>query len=151
MNVYKISALLLLATTPSAAMEWLSTEQLENSCDAFLEGSAESDAALCLAFMQGFLAGSDAAPLQNPAVTEAAEGAPKDESFSERATRTRLSTLQLMALRAGQPGYCLPEELSAVEIVETVASYLEDHEDVLHLTNAEAVYAALVSEFPCEP
>ena len=149
MNVYKLSAVLLLAMTPLAAMEWLSTEQLEDSCDAFLAGSSESDAALCLAFMQGFIAGTDAAPLQNPAVSDARKP-PKDESFSERATRTRLSTLQLMQLRANQPAYCLDDELSAVDIVETVAGFLESHEEVLHLTNAEAVYAALVHEFPCD-
>lgn len=147
MNVYKIAAILLIATSPLAAMEWLSTDELEKSCDAFLDGATGPDAALCLAFMQGFLAGADAAPAQNPALSGAA---PKDESFSERATRTRLSTLQLMQLRANQPAYCLDDALSAIDIVETVAGYLESHEEVLYLTNAEAVYAALVHEFPCE-
>ncbi len=148
MNVYRIAALLLIGTSlPLAAMEWLSTDELESSCDAFLDGATGSDAALCLAFMQGFLAGADAAPVQNPAMPGAA---PEDESFSERATRTRLSTLQLMQLRANQPAYCLDDALSAIDIVETVAGYLESHEEVLYLTNAEAVYAALVHEFPCE-
>lgn len=148
MNVYKIAAVLLLATAPTSAMDWLSSAKLESSCDAFLNSSDDSEAALCLTFVQGFLAGAEAAHAQNPIGSRAK--ALKDETFSERATRTRLSTLQLMQVRSGKPAYCLDETLSPVEIVETVAGYLDSHEEVMTLTNTEAVYEALVHEFPCE-
>lgn len=143
---WKILAVLLLAASPANAMEWLSAEELESSCDAFLAGSTDSDAALCLAYMQGFLAGAEAAP----GVTRPDKAADRDETYAERAARTRLGTLRMMRLRAHEPDYCLDDSLSAVQIVETVAAYLESHEEVLKLSNAEAVYEALVHEFPCE-
>lgn len=151
MNVCKITAILILSTAPAVAMEWLSADELERSCDAFLADSTDSDATPCLAFMQGFLAGTEARPATD-GVESVKPNASTSESFSERATRTRLGTIRLMQLRSSdKPDYCIDESLSAVEIVESVARYLEDHEEVLQLTNAEAVYAALVHEYPCDP
>lgn len=138
---------MLVPASPAVTMEWLGDDELESSCDAFLDGSTDKDAALCLAFMQGFLAGAVAAPGARPPDPASSDG----ESYSERAARTRLGTLRMMQLRADQPDYCLDDSLSAVQIVETVAGYLETHEDALRLTNAEAVYEALVHEFPCDP
>ena len=145
--MWRYLVILLFAASPATAMEWLDADQLESSCDAFLDGSTDADAALCLAFMQGFLAGAEAAP----GVAWTGPGAADDETYAERAARTRLGTLRMLALRADQPDYCLDDSLSAIEIVETVAGYLETHEEALRLTNAEAVYEALVHEFPCDP
>ena len=145
--MWRIAAALLLATSPAVAMEWLGADELDESCTAFLAGSTDSDAALCLAYVQGFLAGADAAPegIDVPSASQT-----EDESFSERATRTRLGTLRLLKLRSDMPDYCLDDTLSALHVVEAVAGYLESHADALYLDNAEAVYAALVNEFPCE-
>ena len=144
--VWKFLAVLLLVAGPAVAMEWLGAEDFESSCDAFLAGSADKEAMLCLAYVQGFLAGAEAAPDASTPDIKADDS----ETYAERATRTRLGTLRIMRLRAKQPDYCLDESLSALRIVETVAGYLESHAEALKLTNAEAVYEALVHEFPCE-
>lgn len=144
--MWKKLIILLLAASPAVSMEWLDADELESSCNAFLAGSTDKNAALCLAYMQGFLAGAEAAPgLKRP--DPAKHG---DETYAERAARTRLGGMRMMQLRADQPRYCLDDSLSTVQIVETVAGYLETHEEALRLNNAEAVYQALVHEFPCD-
>lgn len=143
--MWKYLATLLLAASPAMAMDWLDSNELETSCDAFLAGSTENDAVLCLAFVQGFLVGAETVPgakQPDPAVTSG-------ETYTERAARTRLGTLRLMQLRPNQPGYCLDDSLSTIRIVETVAGYLQAHQEALLLTNGEALYEALVHEFPC--
>lgn len=127
-------------------MEWLDADELESSCDAYLEGSTDKDAALCLAFVQGFLAGAEASSKMSRTDPTPTRG----ESYADRAARTRLGTLRILKVRADEPDFCLEDSLSAVRIVEKVAVYLETHEDALRLTNAEAVHEALVHEFPCE-
>jgi len=131
-------------------MEWLSVNELEQSCDAFLSNTGETDGKLCLAYMQGFLAGSDTA-VASPFDKSAHASTGDSESFSERAARTRLGTLRLMQLRAaGRRDYCISEDTTAVEIVEAIVTYLSDHLETLQLTNAEAVRKALVHHYPCE-
>jgi len=123
-------------------MEWLGATELESSCDAFLAGSTDDDAALCLAYMQGILAGADAAP-------SGIASAPGDESYADRAARTRLGTLRLSQIGPDRPDYCLDGAHSAVQIVEAVGGYLETHEEARRLTNAAAVLEALAHEYPC--
>jgi len=143
--VWKYLAALLLVASPATAMDWLDAEELESSCRAFLAGSTEKDAVICLAFVQGFLAGAEPVPgAKRPDPDEM-----REETYAERVTRTRLSTLRLMELRSNQPDYCLDDSLSTIQIVETVAGYLESHQEALSLTNAEAVYEALIHEYPC--
>lgn len=144
--MWRYLAALILATSPVIAMDWLDSDEPEASCRAFLAGSTEKDAVICPAFVQGFLAGAEPVPgAKRPDPAENSE-----ETFSKRAARTRLGTLRMMQLRANQPDYCLDDSLSAIQIVETVAGYREGHQEALSLTNAEAVYEALVHEFPCD-
>jgi hypothetical protein len=147
------SCLLLLAlaaATPLAAMEWLSDSELEQSCDRFLEDSSSSDGVLCLAFLQGFLAGADTVEPRTVANATKSDSV-GSESFSDRATRTRLGTLRMMHLQsASKADYCLDPDIPAVEVVETIATYLKDHPDSLQLTNSEAARKALIHNYPCE-
>lgn len=150
MKLWRIAAVLTLATAQASAMEWLSADQLEQSCDDFLENPNNTDATLCLAFIQGFLAGADGAPSAD--LGDAVKPSKStNDSFSDRAKRTRLGTIRLIRLQSEtRSAYCVDESASPLEIVKTVARYLEQHEEALKLTNSEAVYAALVHEYPCE-
>ncbi len=135
--------------SPVLAAEWLSGNELEESCDSFLEDPGNRMGTLCLAFMQGFLAASEVEG--EVGVAPQAEGSSGSESFSERAARTRLGTLRMMQIRdSDTPEYCLDDDISAVEVVESVARYLRDHPEALQLTNAEAVRESLIHNYPCE-
>ncbi|MGH8129604.1 MAG: Rap1a/Tai family immunity protein [Steroidobacteraceae bacterium] len=134
------------APQPSTSMEWLSDSELEASCDAFLSDTEDAVGALCLAFMQGFLAGADAT-----ASFDSASETSKSESFSERASRTRLGSLRMLQIRSSTTaGYCIGEDVAAVDIIGTVAAYLRDHPETLSLSNADAIREALVDNYPCD-
>jgi len=141
------SLLLVLLPAAAAAMEWLSSDDLEQSCDSFLAESGSDAGALCLAYMQGFIAGSGTIEARAVGGRDAAPG---DESFTERAIRTRLGTLRLQQIRnIGDSGHCLGDDVAAVTVVEKIADYFNKHPQTLKLTNAEAVREALVYHYPC--
>lgn len=134
--------------SPIFAEEWLSAGDLEASCDSFLAGSEGDDGDLCVAYLQGFLAGADTSQM---AVSDASKDEEYDESFSERASRTRLGRLRLMKIRASRTGeYCIEDDVSALEIVDTVATFLKQHPETVSMTDADAVRAALISSYPCD-
>lgn len=136
------------APVPSISAEkWLNAGELEASCDRFLGGSdGDGNGALCLAFLQGFLAGADTTP---KALRDAENGEWYDESFSERALRTRLGRLRMMQVRSATD-YCIGDDVAALEIVDAVATYLKEHPETLSMTDADAVRQALVSSYPCD-
>lgn len=137
---------LCLAPVPGSAEEWLTGNDLERSCDVLLEGSDSTDGMLCLAFVQGFIAGAD--------TSEGAAGvrsAPRSSiGYAERATRTRLGTLRLQQIQSTYGHYCIGDEVTAVEVVQQVTDYLETHPEAANLTAHDAVREALVYSFPCE-
>jgi hypothetical protein len=140
---------LCLALAPASAEEWLSGGDLERSCDVLLDDPTRSEGQLCLAFVQGFIAGADtSADAVNPrsATTPSSE----KESFAERAARTRLGTLRLQQIRSKYARYCIGDEVTAVEVVEKVTDYLQDHPTAADVTAHDAVREALVHSFPCE-
>lgn len=140
--------LIIIGGPPSAAADWLSRDEVEQSCEAFLADSAGANGALCLAFVQGFLAGVDTPPVslhQDGTRTSASE----DETFTQRAIRTRLGDGRLQDLQSKDPAYCV-DEISAIAVIAAVATYLRDHEQAQQLTKPEAVHEALVHNFPCD-
>jgi len=139
----------LMPTTPSSAMEWLSASELEQSCDTFLADSVKTDGALCLAYIQGFLAGTYSVGVAD-ADSRKNDSSSESETFSERAARTRLGTLRLQEIRAARKSdYCIGDDVTAVIIVEKIVGYLKEHPETLQLTNSEAVREALINNFRC--
>jgi hypothetical protein len=103
---------------------------------------------LCLAFIQGFIAGADTTEhAVHPGSATTSSG---DETFAERAARTRLGTLRLQQMRASYARYCIDNAVTAVEVVDKVTAYLEDHPAAADLTAHDAVREALAYSFPCD-
>jgi hypothetical protein len=141
--------LFVIAPAPASTMEWLSGVELERSCSLFLDDPRSKDGALCLAFMQGFIAGSDAT--EGAVMDTAARSKSANESYAERAARTRVGTLRLQRLQAsGLAEYCVDKDTPAVEVVKQITAYLEDHPEASDLTAYDAVREALVHSFPCD-
>lgn len=149
------SLLLLLCALamPLHAAEWLSGDDLEQSCNNFLENPDSDKGSACVAFMQGFLAASGI-ETEMYADTLAENSKSGSESYSDRAARTRLGTLRMMQLNDTQvpqePVYCIDDGISALEVVESIAEYLQGHPETLQLTDSEAVREALIYNYPCE-
>jgi hypothetical protein len=138
-----------IAAAPASTVEWLDGHDLELSCDLLLEDERNPDGILCLAFVQGFIAGADTT--EGIVAPDTARSHSGDETYAERAARTRLGTLRLQQMQSADlPEYCIDDATPAIVVVEKVSDYLEDHPDASDWTAHDVVREALVSSFPCE-
>ena len=141
--------LFFIASAKASPVEWLTGHDLEQSCDLLLEDAGNPDGGLCLAFIQGFIAGADAS--DGVVVPDTRASRPADETYAERAARTRLGTLRMQQVQPStRPAYCIDETTPAIEVVKKVTAYLEDHASAADLTVCDAVREALVHSFPCQ-
>lgn len=136
-----------LAPAPASSEEWLSGGDLERSCDVLLEEPASDEGLLCLAFVQGFIAGADTSVT---AVSPRGATSSGRETYADRAARTRLGTLRLQQIQSTYGRYCIGEQVTAVDVVENVTDYLESHPEASNVTAHDAVREALVYSFPCD-
>src|SRR5210317_1975240 len=79
---------LLLATPAALAVEALSTQELMSHCDKYHDEQAREDRVFCVRYIQGFI---DGAVATDERVARNVVGEyDQEESFSERAARTRI-------------------------------------------------------------
>ncbi len=148
-SVLSLFAGVVLFAGPAMALEWLTEDELEQRCESFLDDAQSRDGALCIAFIQGFLAGAEAT---DGIVAERVRKIqpPSGDTYADRALRTRIgSYLQ----KYGTPyyaGYCIGQDVSSQTVITTVIDYLNNHPDEPGLTANQAVYMALMERFPCE-
>jgi hypothetical protein len=135
--------------TPAAlAVEKLSTEELMSHCEKYYEEQAREDRVFCVRYIQGFI---DGAVATDERVTRNVVGEyDKEETFSERAIRTRIgSRLE----RYGSSVYaeiCLGDPIPLKEVVEHVVEDATDVERVAANPLArDLVYQTLREHYPC--
>lgn len=146
-----IAALALMLPAERAdSVEPLSTPELAEHCGHYYEDREGKDAIFCIRYVQGFIDGAvatDARVLENVA-TEF----DKDETFSERAIRSRIGARIRMRGPTVYADFCLGEPDSLEDVVEKVVDDLASRkvldEDLLA---RDAVFSALERAYPCEP
>jgi hypothetical protein len=80
----------LLAAPTAQAVEALSTGELMSHCEKYYDEQAREDRVFCMRYIQGFI---DGAVATDERVTRNVVGEyDEDETFSERAARTRIGT-----------------------------------------------------------
>ena len=141
---------LLLVAERAQSVEPLSTPELAGHCAFYYEDRDGKDAIFCIRYVQGFIDGAvatDARVLENIA-TEFDE----DESFSERAIRTRIGSRVNLRGPTVYADFCLGEADSLEAVVEKVINDLANRkvldEDLLA---RDAVFSTLRREYPCDP
>lgn len=134
---------------PAIALEWLQERELEAQCQHFLDASQSREGALCVAFIQGFLAGAEAT---DGIVAERVQKmrAPTGDKFSDRTISTRIGSRLKQYGTPYYAGYCIAEDVSTQTVISNVVNYLNDHPDEPAITANQVVYMALVHHFPCE-
>ncbi|HSQ69134.1 MAG TPA: Rap1a/Tai family immunity protein [Steroidobacteraceae bacterium] len=142
-----VGALLL---APSAgAVEALTTAELVSHCEKYHDDTASEDRAFCIRYIQGFIDGAVATDAR--VMSSMAGEYEKEETFSERAMRTRLGTRLERYGATSYAGYCLGDPVPLQEVVEHV---VEDSSDpkltAAHDLARELVYATLLTHYPCE-
>jgi hypothetical protein len=139
----------------SATATWLSGAELERYCDGFLADAASSDGAACVAFVQGFIAGSAAA--ERAGGGRASGSSPPTDTFAERAAQTRAGN-RLRNLLRERGRYCIDESMTAATVVERVSTRLrtlaaDGSADAAEGGEGSAerlLHSALVASFPCD-
>ena len=137
------------AASDAHAVEALSTEELISHCAVYEEDPDGEDGIFCVRYIQGFIDGAVATD-ERVTYNVAAEYA-RDESFTERAIRTRLGSRLDRYGPSYYAEFCLGEPVPLAEVARVVIA------DLLALENLEGrelardvVYATLRREYPCD-
>ena len=131
------------------AVEALSTEELISHCVVYEEDPDGEDGIFCVRYIQGFI---DGAVATDERVTyNVANEYDRDETFTERAIRTRLGSRIDRYGPSYYAEFCLGEPLPLAEVVRVVVADLLELENLEGLELArEVVYATLRTEYPCD-
>lgn len=142
-------ALLLLADR-AHSVEPLSTPELAEHCAFFYEDREGKDAIFCIRYVQGFIDGAvatDARVLENIA-TEF----DNDETFADRAIRSRIGSRINRRGPTVYADFCLGEADSLEAVVEKVVKDLANRKVLdKDLLARDAVFSTLQREYPCDP
>ena len=138
-----------LLLTPAAwAVEALSTAELVSHCDKYDEPGAAEDRIFCVRYIQGFI---DGAVATDERVTRnVANEYEKEESYSERAKRTRVGSRLERYGATVYADYCLGDPVPLREVVEHVVE--DSHDEEMIAANPLArdlVYQTLRTHYPC--
>ncbi len=139
----------LLAVPAVKAVEELSARELGSHC-ALLRSDPEGvDAQYCIRYIQGFIDGAVATDVR---VMLNAEDTPdREETFSERAKRTRMPSRADRFRASSLAGFCLGDPLPLRDVVGVVVAdlaALPEHKGQ-DATAMEVVYASLQRHYPC--
>lgn len=141
----------LLATAPrAAAIEPLTASQLQEVCAEAIEAPDTVAAGLCVYYVKGFLDGAVATD-QRVAENVASELDADEESFTERAFRTRVRVLS--RLQEFGPSvyaeFCVGQPDPIVDVIQHVIEELDHYDDLEGLQAQAVVYASLRRHYPC--
>ena len=138
----------LLAAPAAWAVEALSTAELASHCAQYHDPNASEDRTFCVRYIQGFIDGAVATDERvTNNVTREFE---QDESFSERAARTRIGTRLSRYGASVYAEFCLGDPVPLEEVVERVVADLADAAVAAeHPLARDVVYLTLRSQYPC--
>jgi hypothetical protein len=137
------------ASSDALAVEALSTEELISHCAVYERDPEGEDGIFCVRYIQGFI---DGAVVTDERVTyNVADEYDREETFTERAIRTRLGSRIDRYGPSYYAEFCLGEPLPLAEVARVVIA------DLLQLENIEGrelarevVYDTLRREYPCD-
>ena len=150
-RLYTVTILLgaLMLSPVTRAVEVLTVHELVSHCALMESDPTGADAQYCIRYVQGFIDGAVATDVRVMINTEVA-GNP-EESYSERAKRTRTPSRSDQFRAARLAGFCLGDPLPLREVVDKVVADLVEL-DVEGTENSAArvsVYRSLRKHYPC--
>jgi hypothetical protein len=130
------------------AVEALTTEELMSHCEKYHDEQAREDRVFCVRYIQGFI---DGAVATDERVTRNVVGEYDDEeSFSERAARTRIGKRLERFGASVYAEYCLGDPVPLKEVVEHVVQDATDPGRVeANLLARDLVYQTIREHYPC--
>jgi hypothetical protein len=149
--VWCLITLQLLSMPAAKAVEVLSARELASHCALLSSNSEGVDGQYCIRYIQGFIDGALATDVRVMLNAESALG--RNESFSERAMRTRAPSREDRFRASSLAGFCLGDPLPLRDVVNIVVADLAALPDGagLDAPAMEIVYASLNLHYPCKP
>lgn len=143
-------ALQLLSVPKAAAVEKLSAEELGLHCVLLSSSPEGADGQYCIRYIQGFIDGAVATDARVMLSMEDLQN--HNETFTERATRTRMPSHADHTRAANLAGFCLGDPLPLRDVVNAVVADLAvlPKEREQNASAMEVVYASLKRHYPCE-
>jgi hypothetical protein len=142
---------LLLVVPVTKAVEVLTAQELAAHCDLLKTEPDGADAQYCIRYIQGFIDGAIATDV-NVMLNAEETDSDSDETFSQRAKRTRAPSRADQHRAAQLAGFCLGEPLPLRDVVDVVVADLQAMADSTGKddTAMEVVYASLQQHYPCD-
>lgn len=138
---------LMLLVKNADAIEPMSASVLKDICADAIEQPETSQARLCVTYVNGFLDGAVATDAR--VAENVASEIDEEESFSERAVRTRV----INRLRDFGPSayaeFCVGQPDPIADVVAHVIEELARYEDVSSMKAQTIVYDSLRRHYPC--
>ena len=132
------------------AVDPLSSDEFASHCIEYRLSPEGSDGIFCVRYIQGFIDGAVAT--DERVTTNVSAEYSREETFAQRATRTRLG-LDLERYGASFfAEFCLGEPIPLAEVVDHIVSRLEgiDFKPKMPLAR-DFVYQVLRDDYPCKP
>ena len=152
MNRYLVAVLAItygvFASADADAVEILSAEELASHCAEFHEDPQGVDGEYCVRYIQGFIDGAISTDVRVMLNMEAERD---EETFTERAIRTRIIDRNSLTRAAGYAEFCLGDPVPLVEVVTKVVADLDQRVKATDSsgTARDAVYESLRRHYPC--
>ena len=153
MNRHLVAAVALasgvFACVEADAVEILSAEELASHCAEFHDNPDGVDGQYCVRYIQGFIDGAIATDVRVMLNMEAERD---EETFTERAIRTRIIDRNSLTRAAGYAEFCLGDPVPLVEVVKKVVADLDERIKATDSsgTARDSVYESLRRHYPCE-
>ena len=144
-----ICASIYIATFDVSAVEVLTAEELASHCTALPDEPDSVDGQYCIRYIQGFIDGAVATDVRVMLNIEAESS--QDETFAERAMRTRLIDRNALERAAGYAEFCLGDPVPLAEVVARIVADLDERIKGMDSsgTARDAVYESLRRNYPC--
>ena len=134
--------------TEAHAVEILTAEELASHCEAFPDDAESVDGEYCVRYIQGFIDGAIATDVRVMLNMEAE----REETFTERAIRTRMIDRNMQLRASGYAEFCLGDPVPLAEVVLKVVADLDERMKAMDSTSSarDVVYESLRRNYPCE-
>jgi len=136
-----------LSVSSAKAVEALTSQELASHCSHYDKDPKGIDAVFCVRYIQGFI---DGAVATDERVVSNIVTGKEEETFSERAMRTRLGKLRLYG-STYYADFCLNDPIKLNEAVEKVVADLMNNTIVDNAKLArDVVYQSFLNNYPCK-
>ena len=132
------------------AVEVLTAEELAAHCAALPDDPESVDGEYCIRYIQGFIDGAIATDVRVMLNMEAEKD--EEETFTERAIRTRMIDRNSILRAAGYAEFCLGDPVPLADVVAKVVADLDQRIKATDSsgTARDVVYESLRRNYPCE-